>query len=90
LSTNESAPPAAGSRRIRLYSAPLCYACYQAKSFLETRGLPYQEVDVSKNAHAARELMGKTGARQVPVIEVGGQVVLGFDRSRLARLLDSS
>lgn len=84
----ESRHPVAGSRRIRLYSAPLCYACHQAKEFLETRGLSYQEVDISKNARAARELMGKTGARQVPVIEIGGQVVLGFDRPRLTRLLD--
>jgi len=87
---DESTHEVAGSRRIRLYSAPFCYACHQAKDFLETRGLPFREVDISKNARAARELIGKTGARRVPVIEVGGQVVLGFDRVRLARLLDSS
>ena len=87
---NESTYSVAGSRRIRLYSAPLCYACHQAKEFLETRGLSYQEVDISKNAHAARELMGKTGTRRVPVIEVGEQVVLGFDRLQLARLLGFS
>ena len=87
---NESTYSVAGSRRIRLYSAPLCYACRQAKEFLETRGLPYLEVDISKNAQAARELMGKTGARRVPVIEVSGQVVLGFDRARLTRLLEYS
>ncbi|MFQ5341752.1 MAG: glutaredoxin family protein [Anaerolineae bacterium] len=87
---DEATHKVAGSRRIRLYSAPLCYACHQAKNFLETRGLPFQEIDISKNAHAARELIGKTGARRVPVIEVGGQVVLGFDRARLTRLLDYS
>ncbi|MFQ5595983.1 MAG: glutaredoxin family protein [Anaerolineae bacterium] len=87
---DEATHEVAGNRHIRLYSAPLCYACHQAKKFLEARGLPFQEVDISKNAHAARELIGKTGVHRVPVIEVGGQVVLGFDRARLTRLLDYS
>jgi glutaredoxin-like YruB-family protein len=74
-------------RRIRLYSSPLCYSCRQAKEFLQTRGLPYQEVDISQDSAAARELVAKTGARRVPVIEVGQQIVLGFDRHHLTQLL---
>ncbi|RME46571.1 MAG: NrdH-redoxin [Chloroflexi bacterium] len=87
---SEAMPQLGDSQRVRLYSAPLCYTCRQAKEFLQQQGVAYQEIDISKDFAAARELVAKTGAQRVPVMEVGRQIILGFDRHQLIHLLDLS
>lgn len=58
-----------------------------AKEFLSQRGVPYQEVDVSRDRAAAAALVQATGQMGVPVITVDGQHVIGFDQRRLEELL---
>ena len=58
-----------------------------AKEFLAERGVPYQEVDVSRDRQAAMQMIRHTGQRGVPVIAVGDEYVVGFDRPRLEQLL---
>jgi len=54
---------------------------------LEERGIPYQEVDVASDMEAAMEMIRKSGQQGVPVVEIDGEIVVGFDRERIDALL---
>ncbi len=75
---------------VKVYSTPTCGYCRQAKNFLKERGVPFTEYDVSRDQAAAREMVQLTGQMGVPVIDVDGQAVIGFDRPRLESLLAKS
>lgn len=77
------------SPRITLYSTRNCPHCRQAKQYLKTKGLRFQEFDVQHNARA-QKAFARLGARAVPVIMVGDTRVDGFDRQRLDQLLDKA
>jgi glutaredoxin 3 len=72
---------------VTVYTTPSCPHCAAAKRFLRERTVPFREVDVSRNQPAARELVRRTGQMGVPVIDVNGRVVVGFDRPGLVRAL---
>lgn len=68
---------------VTVYSTTWCAYCKMAKEYLTSKGVSFREVDVEKDAEAARAIVAKTGQMGVPVIEVGDEVILGFDRPRL-------
>jgi glutaredoxin-like YruB-family protein len=72
--------------RITLYSTRNCPYCRQARQYLKSKGVRFQEFDIQKNIRAKKTLAG-LGARAVPVIMVGDARVDGFDRKRLDALL---
>jgi len=72
---------------VKVYTTPTCGYCHQVKRFLAERGVKYTEYDVSADRAAANEMVSLTGQMGVPVITVDGQVVVGFDRPQLERLL---
>ncbi len=72
-----------------VYTTPTCPYCRMAKDYLAQRGVPFTERDVAADPAAAQELERLTGQRAVPVIQVDGQVVVGFDRRALDRLLSA-
>ena len=59
----------------------------RAKAYLRERHVPFREVDVSRDPTAARDLARRTGQVGVPVIEIDGRPVVGFDRPRIDHLL---
>ncbi|MDP3794975.1 MAG: glutaredoxin domain-containing protein [bacterium] len=71
---------------ITIYTTPTCTYCRAAKEFFKEHGLEFQEKDVASDMAAREEMMTKTDMLAVPVIDVGGEVVIGFDRERLAEL----
>jgi glutaredoxin-like YruB-family protein len=73
-----------------LYTTPTCGFCHQLKNYLGQRGVAYTEFDVSRNRDAAVEMVRISGQQGVPVLVVDGQVVVGFDRPRIDRLLAQS
>jgi glutaredoxin-like YruB-family protein len=75
---------------IKVYSTPTCGYCHQVKKYLTDRGIKYTEYDVSRDQNAANEMVKLTGQSGVPVIAIGGQVIVGFDRVRLEQLLAST
>lgn len=70
-----------------IYTTPTCGYCHAAKQFFTQRNVPYEERDVATDPAAAQEMVRLSGQQGVPVIVVDGQVVVGFDRSRLQQLL---
>jgi S1-C subfamily serine protease len=70
-----------------LYGTPTCAPCDQAKRWFSEHGVAYTYHDVSRDPVRAAELVRLTGQNAVPVIRVGGQVMIGFDPLQLARLI---
>ena len=72
---------------VKIYSTPACPYCKMTKDFLEANGISYIDIDVSLNSAAAQEIVTKSGQMGVPVIDIDGQIIVGFDRAGIARAL---
>lgn len=80
-------PAAARPHRVLVFTTPTCPWCNRAKTYLRSRGVPFREVDVSRDPAAARDLVRRTGQMGVPVIEIDGRPIVGFDQARIDQLL---
>ncbi len=68
---------------ITIYSTPVCGYCKMAKDYLTSKGIPYTEVDVSRDTAAQQALIAKSGQFGVPVIDVDGKIIVGYDKRKL-------
>lgn len=73
--------------KVILYTTPTCVYCKAAKSFFTENNVAYEEKDVAKDTQARDDMVKKAGVLAVPVIDVDGQVVIGFDKQKLSSLL---
>ena len=72
---------------VKVYSTPTCPWCTAAKKYLTSKNVAFEDLDVSKNREAAMEMIQKSGQRGVPVIEINGNVIVGFDQATIEKLL---
>ena len=72
---------------VKVYSTPTCPYCTMAKKYLDSKNVGYEDVDVSSNRDAASEMVNKSGQRGVPVLDINGTIVVGFDKDRIDSLL---
>jgi glutaredoxin 3 len=68
---------------VTVYTTQTCGFCRAAKRYLQEKRVSFREIDVSRDATAADEIARKTGRRAVPVIDINGRLVVGFDKRRL-------
>lgn len=73
---------------IKIYSTPTCPYCQMAKDFFTEKGLDYEEFDVANDEKAREEMIQKTGQMGVPVIEINGNIIRGFNREEIENLLE--
>jgi|TARA_B100002003_G_C13895625_1_gene436566 glutaredoxin-like YruB-family protein len=73
--------------KVKIYSTPTCSYCNAAKSFFKEENIEYKEVDVSKDQEAAKEMVEKSGQMGVPVIIIGNETLVGFDREKVEELI---
>jgi glutaredoxin 3 len=73
--------------KIIVYSTPTCPWCTVVKNFLKENHFTFQEIDVSKNRKAAEEMIEKSGQMGVPVIDIDGEIIIGFDKAKIEELL---
>ena len=73
--------------KVKIYSTPTCAYCVMAKQWLKENNVEYEDLNVAQDIVKRNELMEKTGQMAVPVIEIGEELIIGFDRNRLAQLL---
>lgn len=71
-----------------IYSSPTCPHCNNAKKFLDEQGVEYTDYDVISDEEKKDEMVEKSGAMSVPVIDVDGQIITGFDKDALKKALD--
>lgn len=70
-----------------IYTTPTCGYCQQVKAYLNRRGVPFVERDLSRDPQAATEMVGLTGQQGVPVTVIDGQAVLGANMPQIDQLL---
>ncbi len=72
---------------VTIYSTPTCGYCHMAKEYFKSRDVKYEEHDVSVDREAAQEMVNKSGQMGVPVIEINGKIIVGFDRPNIDHAL---
>ena len=75
-------------QNVIIYSTPVCTYCKSAKEFFKENNISYTEYDVAADAERRSEMIDKSGQLGVPVIEVGDNIVIGFDKETLSELLN--
>lgn len=73
---------------IKIYTTPTCVYCKMAKGFFGKNNIAYQEVDVTKDQKALQEMIHKSHQMGVPVIDIDGEIFVGFNRSEIAKALN--
>ena len=70
-----------------VYSADWCAFCHAAKDYLQKLGVAYDEKDVEEDPAYAQEAMQKSGQTGIPVLDIDGTIILGFDRPKIDAVL---
>ena len=73
--------------KVIIYTTPICVYCKMTKSFFKQYKVEYEEKDVSFSDKDRTEMIDKSGQLAVPVIDINGAIVVGFDKQRLMALL---
>ena len=68
---------------VTVYSADWCAFCHAAKDYLDKQGITYTEKNVEQDPSFAQEAVQKSGQMGIPVLEINGTVIVGFDRPRI-------
>ncbi|MEA3378447.1 MAG: glutaredoxin domain-containing protein [Nanoarchaeota archaeon] len=76
------------AKKVIVYTTQTCPYCHFAMDFLKENNVEFEAIDVSKDHDAARRMVEKSGQMGVPVIEVDGEMIIGFDKERLKQLLN--
>ncbi|MBI2640055.1 MAG: thioredoxin family protein [Candidatus Sungbacteria bacterium] len=72
---------------VKIYTTPTCVYCKMTKEFFKNNNVEYEEHNVATDTVAREEMIKKSGQMGVPVIDIDGEIIVGFDRGRLAELL---
>ena len=71
-----------------VYSTEVCPWCHKAKDFLKKNKIEFEAKDVAKDEDAREELMRKTGQLAVPVLDIDGEMIIGFDQEAIEKALN--
>lgn len=77
----------ATTKKVTIYSTPTCVYCNMAKKFFNEKGVKYTEYNVGSDLEKRKEMVEKSGQMGVPVIDIGGEVVVGFNESAVSEML---
>ncbi|MDP2909702.1 MAG: glutaredoxin domain-containing protein [bacterium] len=72
---------------IKVYSTPTCPYCVTLKNFLKENNIQFEDIDVSQNEAAAKDMIDRSGQMGVPVVDIDGEMIVGFDQERIKKLL---
>jgi len=76
------------AQQVKVYSTPTCPWCKRTKQFLDENKIPYQNLDVASDKAARDEMTSKTGQLGVPVVDIDGDVLVGFNENWLRQKLN--
>ena len=80
---NENTKP-----NVRVYSTSNCPYCFTLKEFLKENDIEFEDIDISQDEKAQKEIIKKSGQIGVPVIEIGEEIIAGFDREKICKILN--
>lgn len=70
-------------KKVTVYSTPTCPFCHKAKEYLKEKGVEYKDINVVDNEIKQQEMMDKSGQMGVPVIDIDGTIIVGFDKNKM-------
>jgi len=73
--------------KVIVYSTPTCPYCHAAKEFLKENKIEYEDIDVSKDQAKAQEMIEKSGQMGVPVLDINGTIIVGYDKEAIKKAL---
>jgi glutaredoxin-like YruB-family protein len=73
--------------RVIIFTTPTCSFCNMTKRYMREKNIKFKEVDVSRDQAAARDMVRRSGQSGVPVIDIAGKIVVGFDRPKIDKYL---
>jgi len=75
------------AKKVIVYSTPTCPYCIKAKQFLKDSNIDFENIDVSSNQEKAQEMVTKSGQMGVPVVDIEGKIIIGFDKEVIEKEL---
>ncbi|PIR44381.1 NrdH-redoxin [Candidatus Wolfebacteria bacterium CG10_big_fil_rev_8_21_14_0_10_31_9] len=74
-------------KTVKVYSTPVCPYCVMAKNYLKKNNVSYEDIDVSVDENSAKEMIEKSHQLGVPVIDIEGSIIIGFDKEAVNKAL---
>lgn len=75
------------SKKVTIYTTESCHFCHMAKEYFKENKIEYSEKDVQNDEVARNEMIEKSGGMSVPVIDIDGEILIGFDKSKVEKAL---
>jgi glutaredoxin-like YruB-family protein len=75
-------------KKVKIYSTTTCPFCIRAKQFLKENHIDFEDIDVANNQTAAEEMIQKSGQMGVPVLDIEGEIIVGFDKEKIKQALE--
>lgn len=72
---------------VKIYTTEMCPYCHMAKNFLSENKIKFEEIKLDKNPNAVKEMIDKSGQTGVPVIDINGTIIIGFDTEKIKKAL---
>lgn len=74
-------------KKVIIYSTPTCPYCHMAREYFTANNVKFQDINVAADHKAAQEMIRKSGQMGVPVIDIDGTIIVGFDKPALKKAL---
>jgi len=74
--------------KVKVFSTSMCPYCVTLKEFLKEHNIEFEDIDVSQDKAALDEMIEKSGQMGVPVVDIDGQIIIGFDKEKITQLLN--
>jgi glutaredoxin 3 len=75
------------NRKVTIYSTPSCPFCMMTKRFMKENNIDFEDIDVSTDQAKAQEMVRKSGRMAVPIVDIDGEIIVGFDKGRIRKAL---
>ena len=75
------------NHNVTVYSTPTCHFCTKLKNYLKENNVEFKEINVAEDQNAAKEMVEKTGSMGVPVTDIDGKFIIGFDKDKIKAAL---
>lgn len=75
------------AKSVKIYSTPTCPYCIRVKQFMKENAVDFKDIDVSSDQEAAQEMIKRSGQMGVPVVDIDGELIVGFDKERIRKAL---
>jgi len=75
------------AKNVTVYSTPACPYCIRAKDYLKANDITFENIDVSQDQEAGQKMVEKSGQMGVPVLDIEGEIIVGFDKEKIKNAL---